>query len=548
MPDTMLKPFEGIGLCFSGGGYRATFFALGVVSYLNRINFEEAPLLNQVMAISTVSGGTLLGVAYAKAAMAKNFNFDDFYRAFYNQFVPENDKLLERAVALLEKNEVWKNNAYKKRSLINAFALAYAEMDIFKGNFKIFKTAGPSKLKNVCFNATEFSYGLPFRFQNEGVFGNSPLKNKYMEAMEDQIQLSDIVASSSCFPIGFAPLLFPDDYFKNHQAPDYLKLKRHEDFQDGIGILDGGITDNQGVESMLNIGGRKEVKGHFNLIMVNDVASYRMEPWQQDNGKITDKKSLRNTLKGILRWFGVQPLYWILLLAGMLLLALSFFNVFPTVSSAITYTIGGVLVGVGGLLTALGSFLSNIKNNMLTKLNGLIKKNVPEVLMDDVLSFQRLEIGLVKRMLVDRGTSGLKMINEVFLKQIRRLNYRVLYMEPDLENKRITSTVYQLNGEKSPYGNNKFNTEIKPTPSKSLTQTSLVASETPTTLWWDEKDIALNRMDCLIACGQFTSCYNLLDYVLNLKKDGITSPALQKMQTALEKDWVLFNKDPFRWV
>ena len=42
------KPFESIGLCFSGGGYRATFFGLGVISYLDKIKYKESALLNNV--------------------------------------------------------------------------------------------------------------------------------------------------------------------------------------------------------------------------------------------------------------------------------------------------------------------------------------------------------------------------------------------------------------------------------------------------------------------------------------------------------------------
>ena len=38
-------PFENIGLCFSGGGYRATFFALGILSYLNQVSYKNKSFL-----------------------------------------------------------------------------------------------------------------------------------------------------------------------------------------------------------------------------------------------------------------------------------------------------------------------------------------------------------------------------------------------------------------------------------------------------------------------------------------------------------------------
>ena len=67
-------PFKSIGLCFSGGGYRATFFSLGVLAYLDRIKYQDNSLLENVEAISSVSGGTILGVAYSKAAQENEFN------------------------------------------------------------------------------------------------------------------------------------------------------------------------------------------------------------------------------------------------------------------------------------------------------------------------------------------------------------------------------------------------------------------------------------------------------------------------------------------
>jgi hypothetical protein len=59
------SPFHEIALCLSGGGYRATSFHLGSLSYLNRISFNESNLLQHVKAISTVSGSTFTGVMYA---------------------------------------------------------------------------------------------------------------------------------------------------------------------------------------------------------------------------------------------------------------------------------------------------------------------------------------------------------------------------------------------------------------------------------------------------------------------------------------------------
>lgn len=53
-------PFERIALSLSGGGTRAVGFHLGSMSYLDRIG-----LLEKVRMLSTVSGGSAVGMGYA---------------------------------------------------------------------------------------------------------------------------------------------------------------------------------------------------------------------------------------------------------------------------------------------------------------------------------------------------------------------------------------------------------------------------------------------------------------------------------------------------
>lgn len=549
MDSQDFKPFESIGLCFSGGGYRATFFALGVVSYLNKVTFKNKSLLQNVEALSTVSGGTLLGVAYAKAAQDPSKSFQSFFSEFYSTFEPANDVLLETAVKKLEDDKVWEEHSYKKRSLINAFALTYAEMDLFSGSFKMFETSPSEHVQHLCFNATDFSFGLAFRFQNTGLFGNKPLNNREVDAIKYKVQLGDIVASSSCFPIGFEPLVFPDDYFKDHNNAKYKAVKGLDRFIDGVGIMDGGIADNQGIGSMINISEQKSRDRELDLIIVNDVGSYKMIPWQQDTTPVVKSNSLKSSIAKLLGYFGLKPLYWIILVLGLLIIVLNSLEVFKGQAWTSLYIVGSVIAGVGLTLTVVGIVLGITKVFGLSGLKRFLKDNIPEPLLDDVMSFEKLGIDLLKRMLTDRLTSGEKMINDIFLKQIRRLNYKLLYTKESLKNKLITSTVYALNGKKTPYSNNlNYNKDIKPTPSKLLKSVCLTASETPTTLWWDKTDIAKNRMDTLIACGQFTSCYQLMDYILRLKKE-IKDPkfdwsSFDALYKQLSEHWKEFNKDP----
>ncbi len=547
------KPFENIGLCFSGGGYRATFYSLGIISYLNHVQFNKKPLLENVTALSSVSGGTLLAVAYAKAAQEANHSFEKFYKHFYETFNPKNDKLLETAIEKLKSDEIWELNSYKTRSLINAFALTYMEMPIFSGSFSIFENPTSKHLKLVCFNATDFSFGLTYRFQNgTGEFGNSPLSNKQVDKLKYKVELGDVIASSSCFPLGFEPLQFPDDYFKDHKSVDYLNLKSLDRFKDGVGIMDGGITDNQGIGSMIRINERTGVD--LNLIIVNDVSSFKMIPWKQDNSANRKGYSLGQFFGQIFNYLKVKPLYWIIFLIGLILVLLNTFKIFNSCNecgwSAIN-TIGSILMGIGITLTLSGAFAALIIKMLKNKIASLFNKTVPEPLIDDILSFEKLDVGLIKQMLTNRFTSSVKMINDVFLKQMRRLNNDLFYSKNSLKHKRITTTVYKLNGLKTPYsgGEPNYNKDIKPTPSKLLKSVGLTASDTATTLWWDKKDIAKNRMDTLIACGQFTICYELMEYILELKskkKDlNIDFDEIDSLYHELNEDWKKFNENPF---
>ncbi|AXG71263.1 patatin-like phospholipase [Kordia sp. SMS9] len=554
-------PFKSIGLCFSGGGYRATFFSLGVVSYLHKIQYQGSALINNVEAVSTVSGGTLFGVAYSKAVQDPNFDFETFFQKFYANFDPEKDKLLQTAIAKLSNDQVWKDHPHKKRSLINAFALTYADMDIYQGDFGLFAKPTAPNLKYVCFNATDFSFGLVFRFQNTGRFGNNPLGKSQVTKIKNDIQLADIVASSSCFPLGFEPLVFPDDYISDQETSQYKAVKNLELFADGVGIMDGGIADNQGIGSMMRISERRKnendptKKRELDLIIVSDVASYKMIPWKPEPKTIYEGDDIKTKTSKILSYFGVKPLYWILLLIGILMMVFNSFEIIKGQAWPALYIIGGIITGVGILLMLFGIVAGIIKGIAVNWVSSMFRKNVPKPLVDDVLTFRKLRLDLVQRMLTERISTTVVMVNDIFLKQIRRLNYKFLYFKKGREFKSVTSTVYQLNGAKTVYGRAAFNNDITTKPSTLLENVALTASETPTTLWWDKTDIAKGRMDTLIACGQFTTCYTLMDYIIKLTKNSklenskieLSEAALKDIDAlykALEADWKQFNKDP----
>lgn len=504
---------------------------------MERVTLNDKPLLHHVDALSTVSGGTLTGMAYA-VAQANGVSFDQFYKNFY-QFMRE-DKLTETAINFLKDDARWKNNL-KKRSLINSFALAYEKL-LVQGTFELFNDQSQSHLKQVCFNATDFSFGLAFRFQNTGLFANKPLNCTELNAVKNKIHVADAVASSSCFPFGFEPMIFPDDYFADHNSAEYKALKRREQFINGVGVMDGGIVDNQGIGSMVNMSESAKRAHPLDLIIVNDVGGYNMEPWVPGSGIPGTKKSIKESVLDLLKFLTLRWYYWATLATGVIILVLNSMLVFKQPWPAL-YIVGGILTGVGLILTGFGLITSVAKRFGVAWFNAIFKKKVPAVLLDEVISLANLDIALVRTMLSERITSTFKMVNDIFLKQIRRLNYDLLYSKEELKNRVITSTVYQLNGQPTLYKNQPLNKDI-PAASARLQAAALVASQTPTTLWWDDKDLNLQRQDNLIACGQFTTCYSVMDYILKLKAAGLAQPEHDALYAQLSSDWKKFNTNP----
>jgi hypothetical protein len=71
-------------------------------------------------------------------------------------------------------------------------------------------------------------------------------------------------------------------------------------------------------------------------------------------------------------------------------------------------------------------------------------------------------------------------------------------------------------------------------------------------LWFTPDELKKKDMlNCLIATGQFTTCWNLLEYLEKLKLDDTNTNETHKQLLQLEKqlrqDWTAFNTNP-KWM
>lgn len=222
----------------------------------------------------------MLGIGYSLTQHLGR-DFQDFFDDFY-QFLPEVN-ILEQ---LLNRMSTPKPPAPSgKRDMITAMANVYDELFFKRFYAKYAKDGGltfellmnqPSKghLQDMIFNATEFKTGTAFRFQvshKRCLIGNGNIALCSKHA--GQIRIADIMAASSCIPVGMEPLFFPDDF---RWPDDPAEGRRNEsdtqstvqEIRDALrrntkepkfALMDGGVYDNQGITStLLALNRRKE--------------------------------------------------------------------------------------------------------------------------------------------------------------------------------------------------------------------------------------------------------------------------------------------------
>lgn len=522
------RPLKNIAVSLSGGGYRATTFHLGALSYLNHQRFHDRPILEEVKIISTISGGTFTGAMYA-LRLAQGKTFDDCFADLYHLL--ENDQLVDLALHKLSNPSKW-SNPHKSKDMINAFSEVYNEVFFGGATFETLYEGRASHLTDVVFGSSEFSYGIQFRFQEDkgqGRFGNRYL-NLPTEAAK-RIRIADAVAASSCFPGGFEPMIMPIDFGNGPDSEvDSAWNEKYGDRKDytDTAIMDGGIIDNLGIEGVRRAEKRHAADGKpfIGTYIVSDVSGDMMKPYQVP--------ILRDG--GWKNWITIRGIN--IVLSGVL---------FAAIASLITLPLTLVpTVLIAGLLPLIALwFVAYFYAK--SKLASAIKDNFgADQLKEYLKDFKfllRTPIYIIVYLIKFRLTSVLKMVTDIFLRRIRRLSLDALYGSDNWNYRFKSNYIYTL-VRKDEGLTDKM---------KAITK---AANEMPTTLWFTEREYEDKVLDDLIACGQFTQCRNLnryLDKILTgtyQAKVGDTLPEdyrkdLEMLQVRIEADWQLFRKDPY---
>jgi NTE family protein len=216
-----------IGLCLSGGGFRAMIYHVGVLVRLN-----ELGLLRQIQEIASVSGGSITAGKLAQAWNA--LQFDD--RSFATNLVElVANPLLEFATKSVDVRAIVLG-FLPGRTAADGIANAY-DRHLFHG----------ASLQDVpdrprfTFMATNLQTGSGWRFAKDYA-----ADHRVGRIDRPDLLLSCVVAASSAFPPFLSPvrLAFPPDSVKPMTGADLHKSP----FKDAAMLTDGGVYDNLGLE------------------------------------------------------------------------------------------------------------------------------------------------------------------------------------------------------------------------------------------------------------------------------------------------------------
>lgn len=575
-----ISPFSSIALAFSGGGFRASAYALGVLSLFNAINNQRSgkTLLQHVKYISAASGGTITSAMYALESTRANFNFDHFYQSLTS--LHQGDDLLKQALEILTEDKYWNNGTHcKTRNLINAFAIAYDQPGVFNGAvFGDLESNGEQQyhhLEEVCFNSTDLFKGITFRQQmcvnsklrSRMYFGNNYLRLD--KKLARNIKLADALAASSCFPGGFEPMVFPGDFAANQARANELMeypidtlvkgsaVATDEEIaslrDNGFALMDGGITDNQGLLSLMAADKRrmerkKSPKGiyqRFDLILVNDVGSHYMDAYKAPNTKGSGLGSML-TLKRV---------FWSLIsIATLATIGLLVHYFLPSdIAKVAVLFVSALLFGSSITALGVGYFMyQQIDDNGL----GLDKNFSADIKLDLKGYFSKVKLHVLASLLSARFSSVMSLNMDVFLKASRRLIYESFYNSANWKDRGKGNHIYDL----STTNTKRVNKDLQELPEdarkilrpkKDIMRTAQEAFEMPTTLWFDKDHQKNNSFDKVVATGQFTTCYNLMLYIFRLKRTELWETFSVEEQNDIDSImgqltvlWIKFRSDP----
>lgn len=289
-----------LGLALSGGGFRASFYHIGVLAQM-----AEQGLLRHVEAISTVSGGSIIGALYylhvKKLLESKpdeaitDQDYVDIVKTIEKEFLAATEKNIRTAVyADFKANLRMRSLRYSRSDFIAELyerwiyhgVLSEAATPIRMQDLKILPCAAggqltqfrpktgnadrTAKVPMLVINATTLNTGRGWEFtavsmgeptprasdavglaatfrELRSLIDKKPLRLVWADAygdmtpLQQDFSLAHAVAASACVPGLFDPLAVSGLY-------------RNDGKEVRVQLVDGGVYDNQGIEGLIDNG------------------------------------------------------------------------------------------------------------------------------------------------------------------------------------------------------------------------------------------------------------------------------------------------------
>jgi NTE family protein len=253
-------PALGIGLCLSGGGYRAMLFHLGVLWRLAELGYLSTANRNgkhgpigTLQRVSSVSGGSIVAAALGIA-------WDDLH--------VDDDDLLDRFRELVVKPV----ESFASQTTVSIWSAAWSAIvsTVNKRVVRVYqrKLYGNKNLQDLpdsprfVINATNLQSGALWRF-------SKPFTRDWRvgEIKNPTDSIAKVVGASSAFPPFLSPARFK--YQESQYTPGSGSDLQRPPFTTRPALADGGVYDNMGLETVF--------KNFQTVIVSNAGGGYKAE-------------------------------------------------------------------------------------------------------------------------------------------------------------------------------------------------------------------------------------------------------------------------------
>ena len=260
-----MKNGKKIGLCLSGGGYRATIYHLGAFRKL-----RELGLLDKIDVISSISGGSITNAFYG-------LNKDNF-EAFEKGLLEATETNIIRGVLRSWKLRLillfaisgwlgsiaiaWNYGSFSVLlpsiiyPVVIGLLLYFFQFKVSISNSiagllgeKFFQNKTLKDLPDtphILINATNIDTGRHFSFSQVKMGDSKYTHNHTKERIDfkhEDFPIAHAVLASACFPSVINPIEIGKEHYKN---------KEHSEIVTPL-LIDGGVYDNQGIHKLTHV-------------------------------------------------------------------------------------------------------------------------------------------------------------------------------------------------------------------------------------------------------------------------------------------------------